>query len=1036
MQRTIPVSLPSPAAELPVSALARPAPMPLRRFLLVCVVGVFACIGWVIVRELITFERQAHLLASLAHDIGFRVEPGPSRTVQFPVTGETDGRLGYTRLPEVLPRLEAAGFEVVAQARWSPRLEWVVDRGLYAPYRRKFDPGLVVRDRLGGELHRGVDNSRSYPDITAIPPLVVNSLLFIENRELLDDRHPYRNPAVEWDRLAHSVTVKAMNLVGQDRKTPGASTLATQLEKYHHSPDGRTDSASEKLRQMISASLRAYLDGEDTVVTRQRIVTEYLNTVPLAAAPGFGEVHGLGNGLRAWFGADFDRVNALLANPGDPATALAYRQVLTLLIAQRRPSYYLLQDRAALDALTDAHLRLLAREGVIGSSLLEQALLARVEWRTPTPPVQRPFPERKWPYFVRARLTELMGVASLYDLDRWDLTVTTTVDGAVQRRVTDLLRSLHDPERVRELGLGEQGLLGNADPAAVIYSVTLMEHVDGANVIRVQADNADRPLDINRGVKLDLGSTAKLRTLVTYLQVIADLYERYAPLTAGERAAEERTDPLGRWVLERLRAEPAQSLLELLEAAMARSYSASPRRAFFTGGGRHVFGNFDDRDDHRTMSVTEAFNRSVNLVFIRMMADVVAAYQADLMPVRDGLQDSAARDAYLARFADQEGAEFLRRFHREYRGLTPEQVLDRVLERARPAPASVAAVLASVVPDATPALLRERLDARRVQSPGTDEALRGLLDRHGPEALSLPDRGFVSRVHPLELWLAAALYRDSDAALGTLLADSADTRQEVYGWLFKTRNRQAQDRRIATLLEQEAFLEIHELWQRLGYPFGSLVPSLATAIGSSADHPGALTELLGIIANGGYRYPTAFLTELEFATGTPYETRMRYRPAVPERVLAPEVAQVTRAALGSVVAQGTARRLGRLAPEWAPLVGGKTGTGDHRFERYGSNGQVLESRVMNRSAVFTFVIGERFFGTVTAFVPGPDAAGYRFTSALPVQVLGHLLPLFEPLLKSATPGESDCDSTACSGTRLASAAPVTVPAAPPRSRSG
>src|SRR5690606_22378229 len=155
----------------------------------------------------------------------------------------------------------------------------------------------------------------------------------------------------------------------------------------------------------------------------------------------------------------------------------------------------------------------------------------------------------------------------------------------------------------------------------------------------------------------------------------------------------------------------------------------------------------------------------------------------------------ATREAYLARFADQEGAEFLRRFHREYRGLAPEQVLERVLEKARPSPASVATVLASVVPGATPALLQERLDARRVQGPRTERELEGLLERHSPAALSLPDRGFVARVHPLELWLAAALYRSPETTLGTLLADSAETRQQVYGWLFRTRNRQAQDHR-------------------------------------------------------------------------------------------------------------------------------------------------------------------------------------------------------------------------------------------------
>ena len=36
------------------------------------------------------------------------------------------------------------------------------------------------------------------------------------------------------------------------------------------------------------------------------------------------------------------------------------------------------------------------------------------------------------------------------------------------------------------------------------------------------------------------------------------------------------------------------------------------------------------------------------------------------------------------------------------------------------------------------------------------------------------------------------------------------------------------------MLEVEAFLDIHQRWPRLGYPFDHLVPSLATALGSSA----------------------------------------------------------------------------------------------------------------------------------------------------------------------------------------------------------
>ena len=83
-------------------------------------------------------------------------------------------------------------------------------------------------------------------------------------------------------------------------------------------------------------------------------------------------------------------------------------------------------------------------------------------------------------------------------------------------------------------------------------------------------------------------------------------------------------------------------------------------------------------------------------------------------------------------------------------------------------------------------------------------------------------------------------------------------------------------------------------------------------------------------------------------------------------------------------------------------VGGKTGTGDHRFDVYGANGQLLRSRVVNRSATFVFNIGERYFGSITAHVRGPQAADYDFTSALPVQLLKVLASRLMPLMDPAT----------------------------------
>src|SRR3546814_8809425 len=68
------------------------------------------------------------------------------------------------------------------------------------------------------------------------------------------------------------------------------------------------------------------------------------------------------------------------------------------------------------------------------------------------------------------------------------------------------------------------------------------------------------------------------------------------------------------------------------------------------------------------------------------------------------------------------------------------------------------------------------------------------------------------------------------------------------------------------------------------------------------------------------------------------------------------------------------------------VVGGKTGTGDNRTDRYARGGRVIGSVTRSRTATFVFFIGDRWYGTVTAHVEGADAARYRFTSALPTQL--------------------------------------------------
>jgi membrane peptidoglycan carboxypeptidase len=239
-----------------------------------------------------------------------------------------------------------------------------------------------------------------------------------------------------------------------------------------------------------------------------------------------------------------------------------------------------------------------------------------------------------------------------------------------------------------------------------------------------------------------------------------------------------------------------------------------------------------------------------------------------------------------------------------------------------------------------------------------------------------------------------------------MLEASRDERQEVYGWLFKTRHRSARDSRIRTMVEVEAFTDIHQRWARLGFPFEHMVPSLASALGSSGDRPAALAELMGIIQNDGVRLPTVRIDNLDFAIATPYETRLEREQTAGVRVMRSEVATALRNALAEVVENGTARRLKGVLQQadGVPMqVGGKTGTGDNRIETVTRSGWVTSSTARNRTATFVFFLGPRHFGTLTAYVSGEKSDRFSFTSALPVQTLKGMLPLLQPyLLAEAT----------------------------------
>src|SRR4029077_20670962 len=149
------------------------------------------------------------------------------------------------------------------------------------------------------------------------------------------------------------------------------------------------------------------------------------------------------------------------------------------------------------------------------------------------------------------------------------------VHTAAQARVTQVMQRLVDPAFLRSSGMVGKQLLGDGNPAKVTWSFVLYQRGADRNFVRIHADSLNKPFDINSGAKLMLGSTAKLRTMITYLTIITDLHNKLAGLPSRELtrlAAASAEDPLTGWAATYLARARNLSLQPMLDAAMQRHY--------------------------------------------------------------------------------------------------------------------------------------------------------------------------------------------------------------------------------------------------------------------------------------------------------------------------------------------------------------------------------------------------------------------------------------------------------------------------------
>ena len=267
---------------------------------------------------------------------------------------------------------------------------------------------------------------------------------------------------------------------------------------------------------------------------------------------------------------------------------------------------------------------------------------------------------------------------------------------------------LADPEKADNLGLVGFQLLKPGAGKDVSYAVMLMERLpDGTAVVRAQTDNFKGPLNLNEGIRIQLGSTSKPPTVYLYLLAMKDMREKYLQDPEKFKGLHvNANDAIAVWAKNYLlQPDTDKSLDGIVKAAMQRKYSGNPGERFYTAGGEHVFENFESKENHQDYTVEDALVNSVNLCFIRIMRDVENYIIDQKMQVNpEDLKDlsSPLRRQYLEEFAEFEGGQFLGRAWELQSGRTADEVASALAAKSHRKPANLAVIYRATHSNATP----------------------------------------------------------------------------------------------------------------------------------------------------------------------------------------------------------------------------------------------------------------------------------------------------------------------------------------------
>lgn len=177
--------------------------------------------------EVRTSSVQSWFFARWSAELRYTVEAAPSTRIAFPREGPFDERRGYTRLPAFSERLQTDGYHIAEQAHQAPALTRLILNGIPPPYPESPVAALVIHDNTGHVMFDAGAGEPVFHDVAEIPPLITQTLLFIENRRigLSADDQPglYANPAIDWQRSTKALISYAVRKVGIDMPLQGGA---------------------------------------------------------------------------------------------------------------------------------------------------------------------------------------------------------------------------------------------------------------------------------------------------------------------------------------------------------------------------------------------------------------------------------------------------------------------------------------------------------------------------------------------------------------------------------------------------------------------------------------------------------------------------------------------------------------------------------------------------------------------------------------------------------------------------------------------